>query len=263
MSLQQMLARLNELQARADKLAQMAEASQAKPMLTESMDTLANEVIAGMATEIRGYLRENLLASGIGVRSGTLLDVVSRARIWVIYQGGEFVLRYGFAQPQGGGILSKDGNTKEKNDSARVFVYGGALNDGAVRSPKKMMAKYDLAQRERTGASKRSILGKRAKRTVKKYAESGKISGRAVDYLENSAPVVLNRSMEGRVRSEKGAIDVHVRGSGRTVRVGSGDTALTVIKGRHFFRLTTEQLNTVKTAFFARMKVALESAKTA
>jgi hypothetical protein len=123
-----------------------------------------------------------------------------------------------------------------------VYVRGGALNYGAVRAPMKKMARVDLPTGHILAATKRSVLGARAKRSLKKAAFAGTAVGkRTRSYLEEKQNVVLRRPDKVYTRN-KGDVDTGSLASRKesdtSVRMGS----VTVIKPHRFFYLNDAQI---------------------
>ena len=66
-------------------------------------------------------------------------------------------------------------------------VAMASLNWGAVHAPKSVRAVFDLPQRKVVGYSNRPIVGRAAKRSLKKFAYTGKISKRAKGRIERGS----------------------------------------------------------------------------
>lgn len=247
MGIEQTLSKLDDLARRAQTLAAKAQSQANEPLPTLTAQQLADRVARQLTEKVRACLLENFMGSGIKSRSGNLEKAVSSAVVWVaVRPDGRFILRYGFG--------SKDGKLQR---------YGNALNYGAVHAPHKVMAKYDLSKRQNTGNAKRSILGQKAKRTIKKLATGGGISTRAVDYLENASTSAVRIGGKMRKRN-KGAVELVVKQNdgGRSLSVGSGENTVTVIPGRRFWALTAAQLAGVTSEFISLFKAELDAMHT-
>jgi hypothetical protein len=122
-----------------------------------------------------------------------------------------------------------------------VYVRGGALNYGAVRAPMRRMARVDLPTGRVLAATKRSVLGARAKRSIKKAAFAGTAVGkRTRSYLEEKQNVVLRRPDKVYTRN-KGDVDTGSLASRKESDSSIHMGQVTVLKPHPFFYLTDAQ----------------------
>lgn len=188
----------------------------------------ANRAIQPFIGRIRAMLLQNFEASGIESHTGNLKKGVRTAHVWCsVDRSGKITLLYGLG----------------KNLKDDVYRYGQALASGSVRAPMKTMDVIDLPQRRVTGRSRRSVLGAKAKKSIKAaILGTAPLSKRTKNYLAKSA----NNAVGGLMR-DKGSVSVTgpTVDNGKSVKIGQ----VTVIKPKMYFKLTDAQVATFQDEF--------------
>ena len=151
MSLKSALARVDRAIDRMGKRYIKETEKQVKNRQAGDDRALENSVLAELAITVRRMLTANLRAKGIRERSGRLQAAIAGANVWIRRSRGKVDLMIGF----------KSGLDKS------VYVYGAALNYGAVRQ-------------KRT-----NLLSPRTKKALKRDAAKGKpASGGGISVLK-------------------------------------------------------------------------------
>lgn len=177
---------------------------------------------------VQRMLVQNLRASSVKKRSGGLEAAVAGAKVWLRRKRGRVDLFIGF-KPK---IKSK-GKTS-------VYVYGSALNYGAVHQPMTTRKIQSSSPTTHARYGKAGAFGRRAKRSLKK-AVLGEISRRAVLALERK---------KVRVSGKRTNFDpFNARNKGDRVHISGG---VTVIKPRNFFHLTPVQTRVIQALYDKR-----------
>lgn len=218
---------LNKASAFSDKIRERSE----NGMDPSELQRFAEAAAEDIAPLMRQMLISNYESSEVKTRTGKLLDAVENAAVWVVVRGGRAELRAGL----------------KRGAEKKVYVYGNSLEYGSVRAPSKKMALIDLPTGAYKGFSKRSVLGQKIKRTIKKAVLSGKGVGKRVrEYLENPSPVAVRR--DGReLKRNKGVVDL--------------ENDVTVIKPKKYFQLSASQKETIAKEFLKALAKRIKSAR--
>lgn len=228
---------LNDMSAKIEAVQRRLEQNDTQPETVLSrgeIAELANFTIQAFIGRIRSLLLQNLAASGIGRNTGELESGVRGAHIWcTVNRTGQIELRYGLKRG-----LKKD-----------VYRYAQALHSGSVRTPMRTMNKIDLPTGRVVGKSRRSVLGEKAKRSVKAAVLGEKaLSARSEAYLEKGANRAVGSLMrqKGRIVLDDGSKRVD---NGKSIKVGQ----VVVIKPKYFFQLSDAQVATFIGEFKAKL----------
>lgn len=190
----------------------------------------ANRAIQPFVGRIRAMLLQNFEASGIESHTCNLKKGVRTAHVWCnVNRDGQIVLLYGLG----------------KDLKPEVYKYGQALASGAVRAPMRTMNKIDIPQRRVVGKSRRSVLGAKAKKSIKAAVLGYKpLSARSESYLEKGANRVVGAHVrqKGRIILDDGTKRIETE---KSVKVGQ----VTIIKPRMYFKLTDAQVATFQDEF--------------
>lgn len=142
-----------------------------------------------------------------------------------------------------------------KSHKSSFYVVAGAQSFGAVRVPKERRQVFDLPT-GKVKTEKRSVIGAKAKRTVKKYALGQTVSDRAINAVEQGqkynaflkkqanskkkrkAPKIVKGFNIGQVAKET-STSVKMSGTGGAV----------IIKPRPFYELTSAQKQEISSKF--------------
>lgn len=234
------------LDGMADKIAaakerlDVAQRDRERWIAASDVADLANIAIRPFVGRIRSMLVQNLRENGIKRDSGRLEDGVRNAYVWcTVGKGGTVELRYGLRRG-----LDKD-----------VYKYAQAIHSGSVRAPMKTMPLIDLPQRRVVGDSRRSVLGQKAKRSIKNSVlGKAKLSRRSASYLARSKNVAV-----GNLTRNKGKVDVAgmnvTNDTDKSARVGQ----VVVIKPKYFFQLSDAQVGTFIEEFSKRLEGMMRS----
>jgi hypothetical protein len=222
-----------ELSAKAQaKVRDLGRKSMEAKYYRADMTTAANNAIQPFIGRIRSMLLQNFKASGIESDTGNLEKGVKTAHVWCnVNRDGQIVLLYGLG----------------KDLKPEVYKYGQALASGAVRAPMRTMNLIDLPQRRVVGKSRRSVLGEKAKKSIKAAVLGHKpLSARSEAYLEKGAnrAVGAHVRQKGRIVLDDGAKRIETE---KSVKVGQ----VTIIKPRMYFQLTAAQVATFQDEFMA------------
>jgi hypothetical protein len=237
---------LNKLQ-QASRLRSAKSLDKAVRLQVEAQTRQAAEDAArDVAPMVRGYLLQNFDQSGIGTPyvkgykgTGRLRQAVQHSAVFLPLHGKmRLSMRFASGEP------------------AKVYLYGNALAYGAVRAPRKSMAQYDRSTGAYLGHKTTSVVGARAKRTLKRVAFGGPaLTQREAAFLAQRRVNAVHGQMvnRGAVNVDKGQTDTVTK---KSIRMGS----VVVLHPRHFFQLSAGQIQAVDAAwtaaFQARMKAS-------
>lgn len=250
--------------------------SNAERLTDGEIANLSMKVVDSIADTARGMLVDNLRESGVGTltpsdqytSTGKMQEAVSNAIISVRMRGRVPVIVA--SMPTGISPYANKGGTK-----SNFYKVAASQSFGAVRTKRERREVFDLPT-GRIKVEKKSVIGEKAKRTVKKFALGDAVSERAINSVEEGR--VFNRKFkEARLSKEQakrakktekqrqkaerrsvkgfhiGAVSKETKGS-LTMSGGA-----VVIKPRPFFRFKPQQQQELTELFVNRfMQLVLE-----
>lgn len=201
----------------------------------------AREAAVKIQPLVARCLIDNWKATGLG-NTGQMVRILEKTVVRAYVRGKKIQLKM-FMAPDAG----KYGKTS-------AFTVAGALNFGAVRLPKKVRPIVDTVTGRLFDVKERGTLGAKAKRTVKQFALTGKISNRARLAIERGSTLKSGRQTDPYHIGE--ALEYRDNPKlGISTRLGGGAV---VIAGKQFFYLTQRQANAIGAQFLAHMSQSLQ-----
>lgn len=208
----------------------------------DMMAAAARDAARGVRPEIVRALMANLGRSGIESRTGKLRAALQA----VICEGrmGPSGPALAIRMPSSGNYTyTGEDRTPARGKGTEAPRVWASLNYGAVRAGTEVRQAVSSVMGSTVGAGgakRMSLLGQKAKRTVKQYALGGGISDRAISKIEQDVRI------GGETQRKAFAIGTKQRETGRSVSLSGGAV---VIKPRPFFTLSVSQRKAIGDAF--------------
>jgi len=214
----------------------------------EAAEVFANFYVKRFAAAI---FTRKYASAGIETHSGNLLKAISEPEVWLSRSGkggagSKVVIAFKSGMP--GTASTKDPKKKS------VYIYGTALNYGAVHQPKAVRPHVDLVS-GKTTYKKRGLFGAKLAKSLKRKAFGAKAKQRVEQYLERNKRLdkkgVSQHAITPRTRKYKVTRQVHSPYTNKLHTVKQERTAhsyeiksagVVITRARNFFQLTqTEQ----------------------
>ena len=245
---------LSQVDATSDGLQDLLDSMDARARGI-SVREIGRQVAAEMRLDVVAALLTNYERSGLVARTGNLRRAITNSIVE-------------FHSTTGGGMLrvrmppSQPPYTDKNNKSSKFYTVAASLNFGAVIVKKETRTITDLSKGT-TKREKRSVIGAKAKRTVKKFALGQAVSGRAINAVEEG--MRKGTAKERRTSKVTGKSYQYKKGTGRKIIGGfhvgqatdngsnvSLSGGATVIKPKKFYYFTEAQKHKLSSFFFAR-----------
>lgn len=224
----------------------------------ERLESVSDSTIKNILTHalenvkplIRKYLMENFNKSEVGTKSrdnknsnykstGKLKRAIQNIAIELVFKGRTPTLR--LAMPSG------IADYKSGKSNTSFYKVAASLNHGAVRTPNKTRSVVDLATKT-SKMEKRSAIGSKAKRSLKKGLLSGKYNERAQASLAKGRKGIIGGL----------AVDYGSRkDKAKSVKVDATGASIVVVKPTPFFYLTGGQMKDIDDSFKANAGLML------
>jgi hypothetical protein len=196
------------------------------------------------------FLMKNYKNSGLKKRTGKLEGAIQKSTLSFSFSGKTAKLTA--HMPRGVDpyeSVSKSGKTTESD----FFEVAGALHNGAVIVQKRERDVYST--KEKTTVRRReSIIGEKAKRSLKKKMLKGKMSKKAEAAIQRGQKV-----KGGATVTEGYNFGVAAKSTDKSVSSAGGDQKVTVIRPKPFFMFTPSQSKKLSEMF---LRLIFDMAKT-